>query len=67
MTELARNDLDSHDWAARGSGGSGTGKEVAARIDAIRRRRKSRTASHCADMKKWLISKEPNGATKVTD
>jgi hypothetical protein len=50
-----------------GSGGSGTGKEVAARIDAIRRCQKAGQLRIAADMKKWLISKEPNGATKVTD
>jgi len=40
MTELTRNDLDRHDWAARASSGSGTGKEVAVRIEAIRSHQK---------------------------
>jgi hypothetical protein len=47
MKSLTPNDLDSHDWAARGIRGSGTGQKVAARIEAIRSHQKSRTTSRC--------------------
>jgi hypothetical protein len=67
MTELTRNDLDSHDWAARAAAALAQAKKLppgSMRSDAIRKAGQLRIA---ADMKKWLISKEPNGATKVTD
>jgi hypothetical protein len=46
MTELMRNDLDSHDWAARAAEALARAKS-AARIEAIRSHQKGSTTSHC--------------------
>ena len=66
MTELTRNDLDSHDWTARGIRGSDTAKKLppgSLRSQAVRKAEQLRVA---AEMKKLLMSKEPKGVPKVT-
>jgi hypothetical protein len=66
MTELTRNDLDRHDWAARASQALARAKKLppgSTRSEAIRKAEHLRFA---ADMKEWLMPKEPNGAPKVT-
>jgi hypothetical protein len=47
MTELTRNDIDSHDWAARASEALAQAKKLPPRIEAIRSHQKSSTPSHC--------------------
>ena len=59
MTELTRNDLDSHDWAARASQALAQAKKLSPglkRSEAIRKAGQLRIA---ADMKNWLMAKEP--------
>jgi hypothetical protein len=59
MTKVTRNDLDSHDWAARASAALAQAKKMppgSMRSEAIRKAGQLRVA---ADMKKWLMSKEP--------
>ena len=59
MTELTRNDLDSHDWAARASQALAQAKKLPPglkRSEAIRKAGQLRIA---ADMKNWLMAKEP--------
>jgi hypothetical protein len=66
MTELPRNDLDSHDWAAQASEALAQARKLPAgsmRSEAIR---KAEQLGFAADMRKWLIPKTPNGAPKVT-
>ena len=66
MTELPRNDLDRHDWAARASEALAQARKLPAgsmRSEAIRKAEQLRFA---ADMRKWLIPKKPNGAQNVT-
>ena len=65
MAELTRHDLDSHDWAARATDALTQARNLppgSKRSEAIRKAIQLRFA---ADMKKWLMPKEPNGA-KVT-
>jgi hypothetical protein len=59
MTELTRNDLDSHDWAARAAEALAQAKKLppgSKRSEAIRKAGQLRIA---ADMKNWLMAKEP--------
>jgi hypothetical protein len=66
MTEFTRNDLDSHDWAARASEALAQAKKLppgSMRSEAIRKAGQLRVA---ADMKDLLTSKRPNGVLKVT-
>jgi hypothetical protein len=59
MTELTRNDLDRHDWAARASNALAEAKKLppgSRRAEAIRKAGQLRIA---ADMKKWLMVKQP--------
>jgi len=66
MTELTRDDLDSHDWAARAAEALAQAKKLppgSMRSEAIRKAGQLRIA---ADMKNLLMSKEPSGALKVT-
>lgn len=66
MTELTRNDLNIHDWAARASEALIQAKKLppgSRRSQAIRKAELLRVA---ADMKNLLMSKEPNGVPKVT-
>ena len=66
MTELTRNDLDRHDWAARAAEALAQAKKLppgSMRSEAIRKAGQLRLA---ADMKDLLMSKEPNGVLKVT-
>ena len=66
MTELTRNDLDIHDWAARASEALAQAKKLppgSLRSQPIRKAGQLRLA---ADMKNLLMSKEPNGMLKVT-
>jgi hypothetical protein len=66
MTELTRNDLDRHDWAARASQALAQAKKLPSgskRFEAIR---KAEQLHFAAEMKKWLMPKERNGAPKVT-
>jgi hypothetical protein len=65
MTELTRNDLDRHDWAARAAQALAKAKKLplgSKRSEAIRKAEQLRFA---ADMKEWLMPKQPNGASKV--
>jgi hypothetical protein len=66
MTELTRSDLDRHDWAARASLALARAKQLppgSIRSEAIRKAEQLRVA---ANMKEWLMRKEPNGAPKIT-
>jgi hypothetical protein len=66
LTELTHNDLDCHDWAVRASQALARAKKLppgSIRSEAIRKAEQLRFA---ADMKEWLMPKEPNGAPKVT-
>ena len=59
MTELTRNDLDRHDWAARAAQALAEAKKLppgSMRCEAITKARQLRVA---AEMKKWLMTKEP--------
>jgi hypothetical protein len=59
MTELTRNDLDSHDWAARAAQALAQAKKLppgSKRSEAIRKAGQLRVA---ADMKNLLMSKNP--------
>jgi hypothetical protein len=59
MTELTRNDLDIHDWAARASEALTQAKKLppgSLRSRAIKKAGQLRVA---ADMKNLLMSKEP--------
>ena len=60
MTELTRNDIDSHDWAARASLALAQAKTLppgTMRSEAIRKAEQLRLA---ADMKNFLMLKDPN-------
>jgi hypothetical protein len=62
MTELTRNDPDSHDWVARAS--EAQAKKLPPglkRSEAIRKAGQLRVA---ADMKNWLMAKEPAALCK---
>ena len=64
MTELPRNDLGSHDWAARASEALAWAEKLSAgsmRSEAIR---KAEQLGFAADMRKWLIPKKPNAHRK---
>ncbi len=66
MTELTRNELDRHDWAARAAQALAKAKKLppgSRRSQAIRKAGQLRFA---ADMKKWLMPKQRNGVPKVT-
>lgn len=66
MAELTHDDLDNHDWAARATDALAQAKKLppgSNRSEAIRKAIQLRFA---ADMKTWLMPKEPNGAIKVT-
>jgi hypothetical protein len=66
MTELTRNDLDSHDWAARAAEDLAQAKKLPPgfkRSEAIRKAEQLRFA---ADMQNWLKPKESGGVPKVT-
>jgi hypothetical protein len=59
ITELLRNDLDSHDWAARAAEALEQAKKLPPglqRFEAIRKAAQLRIA---ADMKSWLTAKGP--------
>jgi hypothetical protein len=59
MTELPRNDLDSHDWAARAAEALARARTLppgSIRSEAIR---KAEQLGFAADMRKWLIPKKP--------
>jgi hypothetical protein len=61
MTELTRNDLDRHDWAARAAQALARAKKLprgSKRSEAIR---KAGQLRYAAEMKKWLIPKPRNG------
>jgi hypothetical protein len=66
MTELTRNDLDRHDWAARAAQALAQAKKLppgSKRSEAIR---KAEQLRYAAEMKEWLMPKERNGVPKVT-
>jgi hypothetical protein len=66
MTELPRNDLDCHDWAARASEALAQARQLppgSMRSEAIR---KVEQLAFSAEMRRWLMPKRPNGAPKVT-
>jgi hypothetical protein len=59
MTEPMRNDPDRHDWAARAADALAEAKKLPPglkRAEAVRRAGQLRVA---ADMKNWLIVKQP--------
>jgi hypothetical protein len=59
MTEPTRNDPDRHDWAARAAEALAKAKKLppgSMRCEAITKARQLRVA---AEMKKWLMTKEP--------
>ena len=59
MPEVTRNDPDNHDWAARASQALAQAKKLPPglkRSEAIRKAAQLRIA---ADMKNWLMAKEP--------
>ena len=59
MTEPTRNDPDRHDWAARAAEALAEAKKLppgSMRCEAITKARQLRVA---AEMKKWLMTKEP--------
>ena len=63
MTELTRNDLDSHDWTARASEALIPQKSCHPdRCNPVRKAEQLRVA---AEMKKLLMSEEPKGVPKV--
>ena len=64
MTELTRNDLDNHDWAARAAEALAQAKKLppgSMRLEAIRKARQLRLA---ANMKNWLTTKDPAACRK---
>ncbi len=64
MTELMRNDLDSHDWAARATEALAQAEKLPPglqRFEAIRIATQLRIA---ADMKSWLTAKRAGGVTQ---
>jgi hypothetical protein len=64
MTKFARNDLGSHDWITRASEALAQAKTLPPgpmRSEAIRKAGQLRFA---ADMKKWLMPKEPTACRK---
>ena len=64
MTELTRNDLDSHDWAARAAEDLAQAKRLP---PGFRRSEAIRKAEHfAADMQNWLKPKESGSVPKVT-
>jgi hypothetical protein len=66
MTELTRNYLDSHDWAARAAEALAQAKKLPPGLKRSEAIRKVGQLRFAADMKALLMSKEPNGALKVT-
>jgi hypothetical protein len=57
MTELTRDDIDSHDWAARASEALAQAKKLP---PGLKRSEAIRNAAHlriAADMKNWLTAK----------
>jgi hypothetical protein len=66
MTELPRNDLDGHDWAAQASEALAQARKLPAGSMRSEATRKAEQLGFAADMRKWLIPKTPNGAPKVT-
>jgi hypothetical protein len=59
MKTLTRNDLDSHDWAARAARALAQAKKLPPglkRSEAIKKAEQLRIA---ADMKNWLMASEP--------
>jgi hypothetical protein len=64
MKPLTPNDFDSHDWAARAAEALAQAKRLPPglkRSDAIRKAGQLRIA---ADMKNWLMVKEPAAGSK---
>ena len=64
MKALTTNDFDSHDWAARASEALAQAKKLPPglkRSEAIRKAEQLRIA---ADMKSWLMAKEPAAGCK---
>jgi hypothetical protein len=64
MTKLTRNVFDNHDWAARASHALAQAKRLppgSMRSEAIRKAEELRLA---ADMKNFLMLKDPNASSK---
>ena len=59
MTELMRNDLDSHDWAARGAEALAQAKKLPPGLERSEAIRKAVQLRFAADMKNWLMPKKP--------
>jgi hypothetical protein len=70
MTELARNDLDIHDWAARAAQALAQAKKLPRGVKRSEAIRKAEQLRFAADMKNWLKPKlkpkETVGMPKVT-
>jgi hypothetical protein len=72
MTELMRNDLDSHDWAARAAEALEQAKKLPPGLQRFEAIRKAAHLRIAADMKNWLTAKWASGvmqqgAALVTD
>ena len=57
MTELTRNDIDSHDWAARAAEGLAQAKKLPPGLKRSEAIRKAEHLRFAADMKNWLTAK----------
>jgi hypothetical protein len=66
MTELTRNGLDSHDWAARAAEALAQAKRLPPGSMRSEATRKAGQLRFAADMKEWLKAKESSGVLKVT-
>jgi hypothetical protein len=57
MTELTRNDIDSHDWAARASEALAQAKKLPPGLKRSEAIRKAAYLRIAADKKSWLTAK----------
>ena len=64
MTEIKRNDLDSHDWAGRASEALAQAKKLPPGLKRSEAIRKAGQLRFAADMKIWLMPKGSNGVSK---
>jgi hypothetical protein len=64
MTELPRNDLDSHDWAARASEALAQARKLPAGSMRSEATRKAEQLGFAADVRKWLIPNGPRARRK---
>ena len=64
MTELMRNDFDSHDWAARAAEALAMAKKLPAGLKRSKAIRKAGQLRFAADMKNLLMAKKPAACLK---